>query len=98
MQNFFENNTQADNWNNPLQLLKLNVLNIKFCWLVKRFSLRKIFIGLFILDIYLPLRSWPNVAIKIIFDFGNPGDVCLAGQQQGFVAREILHFSELLTI
>ncbi len=32
MENFFGNNPQADYWNNPQQLLKLYVINIKLCW------------------------------------------------------------------
>ncbi len=34
---------------------------------------------------------------QIIFAFGNPDDFCLAGRQQGYGAREILHFSDNLT-
>jgi hypothetical protein len=34
---------------------------------------------------------------QINFPFGNPDDFCLAGRQQGYGAREILHFSDNLT-
>jgi hypothetical protein len=34
---------------------------------------------------------------QINFAFGNPDDFCLAGRQQGYGAREILHFSDNLT-